>query len=507
MRVLSFYLPGLLLLCLAVSCKKNVAPVTVGRLTFNQESGTDCDKADTLARVDCARLQLQWPQAQDGSNALKKSVDQWATAYLNNLLAAPSAGEPIPASTVAAAAKSFFDAHKQEEKSAMTGGWTGESNYRVLLNDGHYLTLEITGSTYQGGAHGSYSAAVATFETASGRQLTWADLVTDQAALKSLAEKTFRETRTDLFEPIDTSLRFSFGPDNPFTLPQQYGLAEAGIYCHYVPYEVGPYAIGSTQMLIPFEKLGALAKIAPPPNAPKPVNTLVLPDYSPQPAPAPEEPVKPVAKKPDSSVKHPSAAPATAPKKEKVSKPAAPAAPSVTLKQNGNISIDGKKVADLEDLRKQLQARLLTYAVIPEQIGFKTVGQTGMGMRAEIKTILSESVAGAKWIRKKTAIEALNVAVGKKLALSTKLELGTYQTKGGFAYLSARPAMKDGRPIDYNRTDYAKDLREPWFADNAIGLLHWEKGAWKVLAYTIGVRQAPVDVWVKKFGASRALFK
>lgn len=506
MRVLSFYLSGLLLLCLAASCKKNTPakPVTVTALNLKQQEGTDCDKADTLARMDCARLQLRWPQVQDGSAALKKSVDQWATDYLNGVLVLSSDAAPAPGATVATAAKLYFEAHRQEEPSAMAGGWTAESDYRVLLNDGKYLTLEITGYTFQGGAHGSPSAAVATFEVATGKQLGWSDLVTDQAALKTVAEKTFRETRIDLFEPVDTSMRFSFGPDNPFALPQQFGLAEAGIYCHYVPYEVGPYAIGSTQMLIPFEALGTLAKIAPPPNAPKPVNTLVLPDYRPEPAPAPVTPAKPDSKTPGSSVKPSGKAPATP---KKTPKPAAPAAPSVTLKQNGDISIDGKKVADLEDLRKQLQARLLTYPVIPEKIGFKTVGQTGMGMRAEIKTILSESVAGAKWIRKKTAIEALNVAVGKKLALPTKLEPGIYQTKGGFAYLSARPVMKDGRPIDYNRTDYAQDLREPWFADNAIGLLHWEKGAWKVLAYSIGVRKAPVDVWVKKFGAPRALFK
>ncbi len=56
--------------------------------------------------------------------------------------------------------------------------------------------------------------------------------------------------------------------------------------------------------------------------------------------------------------------------------------PVVTLKQNGDMLLDGKAVSDLESLRKTVQAKLLTYTSIPDKVDFVTVGQTGMSARS-----------------------------------------------------------------------------------------------------------------------------
>ncbi len=181
-------------------------------------------------------------------------------------------------------------------------------------------------------------------------------------------------------------------------------------------------------------------------------------------------------------------------------------APIVTLKQNGDMLLNGKAISSFEALRKQLQAALLAQATIPDKVELKTIGETGMGARAEINSIIDESIKGAKWLRKKAAIAALNTAVGKKLGTATQLELGTFQTSGNFAYISAIPKAADGKAIDYSKTDYAKDKAAGKFTENAIGLLQYDKGAWKVLTYSIGVAKAPVDAWVKTYKAPKALF-
>ncbi len=182
------------------------------------------------------------------------------------------------------------------------------------------------------------------------------------------------------------------------------------------------------------------------------------------------------------------------------------ASPAVTLKQNGDMLLNGKAVGSFEELRKQLQAALLAQATIPDKVELKIVGETGMGARAEVNSIIDESIKGAKWVRKKAAIAALNTAVGKKLGASTQLELGTYQTSGNFAYISAKPKQADGKAIDYSKTSYAKEAAAGKHADNAIGLLQYDKGAWKVLNYSLGLTKAPVDAWVKNYKAPKALF-
>jgi hypothetical protein len=742
-----------LLLALVFSCKNEKKPagpveVVTGSLEYNKTEGPGCGQPDTL-RTDCASVSLSWSNVEKGPDALKKSVSAWSLSYLSNILGPPSDVKLPSQKSVEAAAAGFFKAQQEFAKEAPgspAAYYTAESSDEVLLNDGLHLTLEITGYTYMGGAHGSPTAAVATFESPTGKILTLTDLVTDTAAFKTLAEQAFRDERADIFQPTDGSEPYEFNETFPFALPQNFGLTADGIYCHYLAYEVGPYAIGSTQFTIPFEALGKLLKIQPPvqtgsssevpefyevqggsvvipafeievrtskkaaqtlqknketiivaamfygfPASEKDAdetgqmsilnknieltgnqrlarfeglnfskkqlaklkdkdmrllinvysgrksseNNLLscgladvpasqfggkryslqcnLIEESPNandgpaiayalPAPGGESsgplplsvecneqgeifwlgnPVKdlnelvatlrPVLedlkksgakelpgiqttgcmmgnggairdayeelKNELSGKGNASAKPAEMEKPvEKITPkqaPAAPAtksnttaktstkatksttsakttvsktsAPAVTLNQKGEITLDGKKVT-LENLRKELQAALLKQTTIPDKLELKTIGETGMGMRGEVNTVITESINGAKWLRKKTAIETLNTAVGKKLKTSTQLELGSYQTSGEFAFISAKPKQADGKAIDYSKTDYAKDAKSASFADHTIGLLKFENGTWKIVTYSIGVSKPPVDVWVKNFKAPKTLF-
>lgn len=90
------------------------------------------------------------------------------------------------------------------------------------------------------------------------------------------------------------------------------------------------------------------------------------------------------------------------------------ALPVVTLNQKGDITLNGKSVK-LENLRKELQPILVAYKVIPDKIDLKTIGETGMGMRAEVQSEIAASIGGAKWLHKKAAMQAV-----KKASVKTK---------------------------------------------------------------------------------------
>ncbi len=242
----------------------DVTKVVVSTINFNKSDGADCDKPDTM-RIDCATINLSYPNVEQGSEPLKKSVAAWAETYLMGILGGyDSLGNPIPSNSLDAAAASFFQTRKDfamDAEGSPAGRWTAESTDTVLLNDGQHLTLGILGYTFEGGAHGSPTAAVLTFEASTGKPLTWDDLVTDTTALKVVAEKKFKEVRTDIFNPTDGSEPFKFDDIFQFKLPDNYGLTKDGIYCHYLAYEVGPYAIGESAFTITFGELGALSKI------------------------------------------------------------------------------------------------------------------------------------------------------------------------------------------------------------------------------------------------------
>lgn len=231
--------------------------VTVGTLNFNKSEGSDCNKPDSL-RTNCAEITLSWPNLESGSDALKNSVAAWANTFVVSLLSPEADAATAATVKVEAAAQNFFKSRAEFAKEAPDsplGLWVAESKSTTLLNDGKHLTLELTGYSFTGGAHGNPVASVATFDNTTGKQLTWDDLVTDKAALQTLAEKKFRTERADIFKE-----GFDFDETFKFALPANYGLTKDGIYFHYLHYEVGPYAIGNTTFTLPFAEIGAIAK-------------------------------------------------------------------------------------------------------------------------------------------------------------------------------------------------------------------------------------------------------
>lgn len=240
---------------------KPLHPLTLTPASFEKSEGRDCANMDSLHNH-CASVQFSWLEPTDGSDTLKTVVKVWSDSFLKSILATISY-DNIPAATVEEAAQRFLSAHEEWSKDAPEsplGEWSVGCTDTILLNDGKHLTLRLTATMFTGGAHPSSVANTATFDVASGKQLTWNDLVTDIEALKKLAEKAFRATRSEIFDPTDGSEAFNFDDVFRFALPANFGLTDKGIYFYYDPYEVTPYAFGTTDFVIPFEELGSIKK-------------------------------------------------------------------------------------------------------------------------------------------------------------------------------------------------------------------------------------------------------
>ena len=80
-------------------------------------------------------------------------------------------------------------------------------------------------------------------------------------ALKAKAEKKFREVKAEVFKPeSDGGWGYEFDEVFPFKLADNTGLVENGLFFCYVPYEVGPYVLGSTEFVLPFDEIKELLK-------------------------------------------------------------------------------------------------------------------------------------------------------------------------------------------------------------------------------------------------------
>lgn len=168
-------------------------------------------------------------------------------------------------------------------------------------------------------------------------------------------------------------------------------------------------------------------------------------------------------------------------KEDKKSKPKPKPKPKlqVTQYENGTIKLNGKTVM-VENLRKELQAVLLTYKVIPNKVPCVSVGTVGMGMRQEVETIINESIAGAKWKRKKAALEAVDAPKVNSLKAETvqfakgKSDAALTRTISPTSSIDFNIYAKKGQTIsftlgyDFKDSDIEGFLTEPGLQDISL---------------------------------------
>ncbi|MBK9013694.1 MAG: DUF3298 and DUF4163 domain-containing protein [Saprospiraceae bacterium] len=247
------------------SCKNEkpappIGPLTLESKKIERKNGPDCDKPDTLI-VNCAHVDFKYPVLKDGSDSLRQAVDGWAMEFMTAWVGMSEEPDNLP--PLEEAITNFFNMHDEQVKEMPDGPayYVAETRDTLLLNDGKYLTLKLDGYSYVGGAHPNASSSVATFDVATAKKVTLDQLVTDLDALKKAAEKKFREVRADLFKPeSEGGYGFEFDETSPFKLADNTGLVKDGIYFIYVPYEVGAYAIGETEFVLPFSEIQGIRK-------------------------------------------------------------------------------------------------------------------------------------------------------------------------------------------------------------------------------------------------------
>jgi hypothetical protein len=270
MRLFVHALVAVTLFCGITACNNTPTapaapkPITVGSIKIKKSEGKDCNLADSL-QMQCAHVDLSWPEVTEGPDALKQAVTAWANSCIVGLLAFEADSATLVKTLPAAAVDTLFKYHREwgsEAPESPLGNWSAESYDTVLLNNGTHLTLQIESYIFTGGAHGMPLNDVASFDVKTGKLLTWDDLVTDQARLKTLLEQKFKQEQAEWFKAEkDGGMGFQFDDVFQFVLPASYGLTDQGLLCVYVPYEVAPYAFGSTAFVVPFSELGDLWKL------------------------------------------------------------------------------------------------------------------------------------------------------------------------------------------------------------------------------------------------------
>ncbi|MBC7401442.1 MAG: DUF3298 domain-containing protein [Mucilaginibacter sp.] len=219
--------------------------------TYNtiKERATDCgNKPDS----GCTGVKITYPLFKEQAN-----LNDTVSLKLINLFGADESG--IELKEYVAHFLSAYTAFKKRDKRSKLF-FTLDSHARILRQDSNLTTLEISGYTFRGGAHGSSITTFINWNTKAQKSINLGDIFTDnyKARLTAIADTIFRKS-----EKISDTASLSddyFFKDSKFALNDNFSITPLGIKFLYNQYEIKPYAAGQTELFIPYAKIKSLLK-------------------------------------------------------------------------------------------------------------------------------------------------------------------------------------------------------------------------------------------------------
>lgn len=134
--------------------------------------------------------------------------------------------------------------------------WYLDREVQVLTDSGGIVSLRCNQSLFLGGAHPLTTVTLVSFEASSGRRLGAGDMIEpgSEQAFARVLESAFRKAR-NLPAAGDLKGEGFWVEPGKFPRSLNVGVRADGLLFHYDPYEVAPYAMGPTEVFVPFSDL------------------------------------------------------------------------------------------------------------------------------------------------------------------------------------------------------------------------------------------------------------
>lgn len=203
----------------------------------------------------CAKVRIGWEEAvgADAGTHINKTVLSHLLAYFR---------QDTVFADLETAAKDFvasYNRFKQDFPDS-PGGWTIEIDSEKTYESDSLVSIKFTEFNFTGGAHPNSSVNFLNFDKNSGSLLSEEQLILDQEKFLELAEQAFREYhQVEEGVALKDDVRF-FLPDTGFFIPNAFGYEGDKLKLIYIPYEIGPYSLGYTELEFGLDELEGMVK-------------------------------------------------------------------------------------------------------------------------------------------------------------------------------------------------------------------------------------------------------
>jgi hypothetical protein len=210
----------------------------------------------------CDHVELTYVEVTGGPAVARDRINAVGAACLH------TAAGPSPKLTPESFAQDYIDQsaifykdHPSERPSFLTL-WV-----EVLRNAASVFTLRCDDSSFSGGgAHPMSSSKYFNFNPVSGEPLKLGSILKEGAMVRltAIAEVHFRQARkitatAKLDQEGFGGIGFGW-PDGRFALNDNYGFGEKALYFFFNDYEIGPHAMGTTLVEIPYAEIRDLIR-------------------------------------------------------------------------------------------------------------------------------------------------------------------------------------------------------------------------------------------------------
>lgn len=235
-----------------ISCTepKSVPVAETAGLTFSTEEFVK----NTCVGESCASVSFTWPMAEESiiASKINESINHKLRSYFNSDSVTQSFEDQaqVYLNSFEEFAKDFPDA---------PGGWSIEVTGKESYQSDSLLSIFFSEFNFSGGAHPNSSQSFMNFDKITGEYLSSDQLVLDSVKLLEKAEIAFRKFHE---VPQGKSLEEQgfFLPKTGFFLPSAMGYKDGKFYLIYIPYEIGPYVMGYTELEFAPEELTGIVR-------------------------------------------------------------------------------------------------------------------------------------------------------------------------------------------------------------------------------------------------------
>lgn len=185
------------------------------------------------------------------------SINRKILDRIQNLTESEKGGNPEETAEIFA--RNFVTENREDEA---IGGWFLNFKAEVIYLDDDIVSLNILNSIFQGGAHPESTITYLVLSAKTAEEIELKAFIPDAftQTLHGIGEEYFRASRGLKPDEKLSDAGFNFEGDR-FALNRNYLVSESGISFCFNHYEIGPYALGITEIEIPWNVLEGIADL------------------------------------------------------------------------------------------------------------------------------------------------------------------------------------------------------------------------------------------------------